>query len=123
IVCDSAKERPGVDAATIGQLLTPRTRAIADTHIFGHPVDMHSIGDLARREGILLIEDCSHAHASTFSGRHVRVFGDGAAYSLGASRMVSGGHGGMLTTPHSDVRDAAMLIAHFKPRTRTGLLD
>ena len=29
----------------------------------------------------------------------------------------------MLTTPHSDVRDAAMLIAHFKPRTRTGLLD
>jgi len=123
VLCDSAEDEPGVTAASIRRSLSPRTKAISVTHLFGLPLKMTEIASLAERENLLLVEDCSHAHASTIDGKSVGMHGDGAVYSIGSSKMVSGGHGGIMVTRHARVRDAALLIGHFKPRTRTDLLD
>ena len=123
VLCDSDVAEPGVCVETISRCLTERTRAISVTHLFGNPVAIGSIAQLARQHNLKLIEDCSHAHASTIGGDPVGLSGDAAIYSVGSTKMVSGGHGGLLLTPHDDVWDAALLIGHFKPRPRADLVD
>ncbi len=86
------------------------------THVFGYPVDMPRIMKVARSRGLPVVADCSHAHASTINGRPVGAFGDIAVFSLGARKMVSGGHGGVLLTDDPVWRDSALLVGHFKPR-------
>lgn len=122
ILVDSGSDDPSIDAVAVERAVTPRTRAVVVTHLFGNPVDVMAVADVSRRHGLRLVEDCSHAHASHVDGRHVGTFGDAAIYSLGSSKMVSGGHGGVLITPDATTRDLAVLTGHFKPRTRTDIL-
>jgi perosamine synthetase len=91
--------------------------------LFGNPVDLPAIRALCSRRGLALIEDCSHAHASHHGSRHVGTFGEVAIYSLGSSKMISGGHGGMLVCRDPLIRDLALLTGHFKPRTRTDVIS
>lgn len=122
VFADSERDDPSVSLASIKERTTHRTRAVIVTHVFGNPVDLHGISAFCQERGIALVEDCSHAHASQLDGKHVGTFGDAAIYSLGAAKLVSGGHGGILLTKDPAVHDRAMLIGHFKPRTRTDLL-
>jgi perosamine synthetase len=123
VLVDSHPEEPSIGPSAILSALSPRTKAVIVTHLFGNPVDAVRISDICATHGIILIEDCSHAHASRIGQRRVGTFGDAAIYSIGAGKMVSGGHGGLLVTRDSVVRDLALLIGHFKPRTRVGLLN
>lgn len=123
VLVDSHPEEPSIGPAAILSAMSPRTKAVIVTHLFGNPVDAIRIADICETHGIILIEDCSHAHASRIGQKHVGTFGDAAIYSIGAGKMVSGGHGGLLVTHDSVVRDIALLIGHFKPRTRASLLN
>jgi dTDP-4-amino-4,6-dideoxygalactose transaminase len=123
VLVDSHPEEPSIGPTAILSALSPRTKAVIVTHLFGNPVDAFRIADICETHGIILIEDCSHAHASRIGQQHVGTFGDAAIYSIGAGKMVSGGHGGLLVTRNSVVRDIALLIGHFKPRSRAGLLN
>jgi dTDP-4-amino-4,6-dideoxygalactose transaminase len=77
--------------------ITPRTRAIIAVHLGGWPCDMDRIADIARRHGLLVIEDCAQAHGAEYRGRPVGSFGDAAAFSFCQDKiMTTGGEGGML---------------------------
>jgi dTDP-4-amino-4,6-dideoxygalactose transaminase len=123
VLVDSHPEEPSIGPTAILSVLSARTKAVIVTHLFGNPVDAVRIADICKTRGIILIEDCSHAHASRIGQQHVGTFGDAAIYSIGGGKMVSGGHGGLLLTRNSVVRDIALLIGHFKPRSRTDLLN
>lgn len=122
VFADSERDDPSVSLDLIKKRTTDRTKAVIVTHVFGNPVDLHGISAFCRERRLALVEDCSHAHASQVDGKHVGTFGDAAIYSLGAAKLVSGGHGGILVTKDPAVHDRAMLVGHFKPRTRTDLL-
>lgn len=122
VLVDSDPAEPSISVRAVEEAVTARTRAVVVTHLFGNPVDIRPLSDLSRRLGLRLIEDCSHAHASMVGSDHVGTFGDAAIYSIGAGKVVSGGHGGILVTSQVDVRDIALLTGHFKPRARTDLL-
>ena len=123
VLVDSEPFEPSIGLAAIQNAITPRTRAVVVTHLFGNPADIVAIRDLCSSRRVALIEDCSHAHASFHGSQHVGTFGDAAIYSIGSSKMISGGHGGLLVTRDPTIRDLAVLIGHFKPRTRTDLLS
>jgi|ERR1022692_81906 dTDP-4-amino-4,6-dideoxygalactose transaminase len=123
ILIDSHPDEPSIGPNAILLALSPNTKAVIVTHLFGNPVDAVRIADICKMRGIILIEDCSHAHASRIGQQRVGTFGDAAIYSIGAGKMISGGHGGILVTRDSVVRDIALLIGHFKPRSRVGLLN
>jgi perosamine synthetase len=123
VLVDSHPQEPSVGPTEILAALSSRTKAVIVTHLFGNPVDAVRIAEICKQKGVFLIEDCSHAHASTIGQRHVGTFGDAAIYSIGAGKMMTGGHGGLLVTHDSEVRDIALLIGHFKPRSRVGLLN
>jgi perosamine synthetase len=119
VLADAGDAAGNVTADSIAAVLTERTAAIAVTHLFGEPVDLAPIAALARRAGLALIEDCSHAHgARHVDGRSVGTTGDVAIYSVGALKTVSGGMGGMLLTDNEDVHDNAVLLGSFKQRAR-----
>jgi perosamine synthetase len=117
VLCDAGGENGNVSVETLEERITPRTAAIAVTHLWGHPCDMTSISEYARRRGLALLEDCSHAHGSTYAGRPVGSFGDVSVFSVGGRKLVSGGMGGVLLTDDGDLYSRSCLLANFRHRT------
>ncbi len=93
-----------MDPDRIEVAVTPRTRAIAPVHLFGLPVDMDAVGDIARRHGLAIIEDACQAHGATYRERHVGSFGHGV-FSLYGTKNLTTGEGGLITTDDDDLAD------------------
>jgi dTDP-4-amino-4,6-dideoxygalactose transaminase len=80
-----------------------RPRAVFLVHIGGHiAFDSHRIAELCAAEGILLIEDCAHAHGADWDGRRPGTFGDVGVWSFAPTKTISTGEGGMLVSQHED---------------------
>ena len=71
---------------------------------------------MAAEYALPVVEDCSHAHGSTYRGRRVGTFGDLAAFSTGGLKLVSGGMGGVLLARSRRHLDLATLFANFQQR-------
>jgi len=102
-----------VTAESMDAVLTPRTKALMPVHQFGMPADLDSIGELARRRGLLVIEDAACAVGSRYKGIPVGGHGNMACFSFHPRKLVTTGEGGMLVT--NDDRLAArarVLINH-----------
>ena len=87
-----------LDAADVARLVTSRTRAIMPVHLYGHPADMDAINAVAKRHGLIVIEDAAEAHGARVYGRRVGGLGDCAAFSFFGNKILTTGEGGMITT-------------------------
>ena len=87
-----------IDPAEIEKALTARTRAIVPVHFAGHPCDMDPILRMARPRGIRIVEDAAHALPAVYRGKTIGVIGDCTAFSFYATKNLTTGEGGMLTT-------------------------
>lgn len=87
-----------VTAATIEARLSPRTRAIVLTHLFGNPCEMGAILTLARARGLAVIEDCAQAFGARYDGRPVGTLGAIGTFSLQQGKHVTTGEGGLVVT-------------------------
>ena len=83
IAVDIGPDSHAPDVEEIRRALTSRTRAILLVHLYGHPVELDPVLDIATAHGLRVIEDASHAHGATYDGRPVGTFGDAGAFSLG----------------------------------------
>ena len=86
----------GMDAGAVEAAVTERTKAILVVHLYGHPVDMTRITELARRHGLQVIEDATESLGSTWEGRPTGTLGDIAAFSFNGNKIITTGGGGML---------------------------
>jgi perosamine synthetase len=113
-----------VDCSTAGTMcvasaeaaISGRTKAIMVTHMWGQPAQLDALRALCDRKGLLLFEDCSHAHGARFAGEVVGSVGDGAAWSLQAQKTIWAGEGGVLATSLPDLYERALLLGHFNLR-------
>src|SRR5262249_6727953 len=87
-----------IDPAAAEAAVTPRTRAILPVHLAMSMADMDAVGALARKHGLVVIEDCAHAHGAAWRGRGAGSLGDAGAFSLQTSKLVTSGEGGLVTT-------------------------
>ena len=95
VFADVDRDSQGLSVSSVGDRITPRTRAIIAVHLAGWPVDMPGLMVLAARHGIKVIEDCAQAHGARIDGRPVGSFGDAAALSFCQDKIIStGGEGG-----------------------------
>jgi dTDP-4-amino-4,6-dideoxygalactose transaminase len=102
-----------LDPAAAERAVGPRTRAIMPVHLLGNPCDMRALGALARRHGLLMIEDACEAHGARFEGRTVGTFGAMGTFSFYFSHHISTIEGGMVVTDDDRAADLArMLRAH-----------
>ena len=84
-----------MDASLLETVVSPATRAIVPTHLYGLPCDMDPILSVARRHNLRVIEDCAHALGATYQGRPVGTFGDASLFSFQTLKPLNTYGGGM----------------------------
>ncbi len=89
-------------AETIEAVLSPRTKAIMVTHLFGNPSQMGEIMELARSKNIPVIEDCAQAYGAEIEGQKVGTFGDIGCFSLQQGKHITTGEGGLVASDNAD---------------------
>jgi perosamine synthetase len=118
---DSENVTWNLDLELVESLITPRTKAIIPVHLFGHPVDMGHLMEIAKRRNIMVIEDCAESHGATVRGRMTGSFGDMSCFSFYANKVITTGEGGMVTTNDARLAERLRLLRNLgftKPRFR-----
>jgi perosamine synthetase len=106
-----------IDAKRIEAAITSRTRAIVPVHLFGLVADMDMIQAIADRHGLVVVEDACQAHGATYRGRKAGSFGHGA-FSLYATKNMTTGEGGFITTNDDAFADRLRLYRNQGMRSR-----
>lgn len=101
-----------IDPDRIEPLITPRTKAIIAVHIAGAPADMTRLKQVARKHGLVLIEDSAQAVGAAWEGQGVGSIGDIGTFSLQSSKNLNAGEGGILTTNNRDYWENAWSICN-----------
>lgn len=118
VLCEMDPETLTIDPEDAAARITPNTRAIVVTHMWGHPCEMDRLMEIAASNKLILIEDCSHAHGATYKGRKVGTIGHIGCFSLEGHKAVHAGEGGMLITNEQGFYERAILLGHFGQRAK-----
>jgi perosamine synthetase len=113
VFCDVDDRTLVADAADVERRVTSRTRAICVVHLWGNPAPLDRFVDIARRHGLALIEDCSHAHGARYRERPVGSWGDIGCFSLQGPKAVSGGEAGVAVTNDPVFFDRMLVLGHY----------
>ena len=100
VLVDVDGETYNIDVGAVEEKITEKTRAVIPVHYAGQPCDMDEICDLARRRNLTVIEDAAHAIPATYKGRKIGTIGDLTCFSFYATKALTTGEGGMVTTAH-----------------------
>ena len=98
VFADVDPDTYNVTADTIERCLSPKTKAIMVTHLFGNPCDMRPVMELAKAKGIPVIEDCAQAFGATYDGQPVGSIGDISCFSLQQGKHITTGEGGVVVS-------------------------
>lgn len=99
-----------INPALLEEKITDKTKVIVVVHIFGHPVNMAPILELARKYNLYVIEDCAQAHGAEINGKKVGSFGDIGCFSFYANKIITTGEGGMLITNNKALAERARSV-------------
>ena len=102
-----------IDPTLIEARITPRTKAILPVHIHGLPCDMDAIMDIALRHSLAVVEDAAQAHLATYKGRYAGTIGQAGAFSVQATKNLSGVEGGFVVSDDQEVAAAARRIRTY----------
>ncbi|MGO8805415.1 MAG: DegT/DnrJ/EryC1/StrS family aminotransferase, partial [Candidatus Bathyarchaeia archaeon] len=90
--------------------ITKKTKAILPVDLYGFSADMKPLREIAERHGLALIEDAAQAHGATYAGKPAGSFSDAACWSLYASKNMTTGEGGLVTTNDDQVDETLRMI-------------
>ena len=107
-----------LDPQKVAEHINDRTRAIVVVHFAGHPADLDRLTELCDQRGLVMIEDCAHAHGAEWHERRVGSFGSFGSFSFQASKNMTAGEGGILVTNDAELAERARSIS--KQGRRTG---
>jgi dTDP-4-amino-4,6-dideoxygalactose transaminase len=102
VLADCRADTFNIDVTTVEPLISPRTKAMIPVHIAGQPCDMDPIMELARAQGIHVVEDAAHALPASYKGKMIGTVGDLTAFSFYATKPITTGEGGMITTERDE---------------------
>lgn len=117
VFADIDRETFNLDPHDVERRITARTRAIMPVHLFGLAADMAAFTQLCARHGLVLLEDACQAHGATVAGRKAGSFGT-ASFSFYATKNMTTGEGGMVTTRDERVADRVKLLRNHGMRVR-----
>jgi perosamine synthetase len=118
-----------MDVNQVSEKITPRTRAIMPVHIYGHPVDMDPLLELAGKHGLAIIEDAAEAHGAEYLSGHNHSegtwrrcgsFGTLSCFSFYANKLITTGEGGMVLTNDPKLAEKVRSLRNlcFQPNRR-----
>lgn len=110
VFCDVDPRTHTIDPSRAAELVTARTSAILGVHLWGRPCDIAGLEEVARRHGLRLVFDAAHAFACERGGAPVASFGDAAALSFHATKIVNSFEGGAICTRDPDLAGRLRLM-------------
>lgn len=110
IFADIDPETYCLDPDDMEKRITDRTKAVIPVHLYGHPAEMDSIMEIAQAHDLLVIEDAAQAHGAEYKGKKVGSIGHIGCWSFYATKNMTTGEGGMITTNDSGIAEKARLI-------------
>lgn len=111
VFCDICRDTFVMDAEKIEELITPNTKAIIPVHIYGHPVDMDKVMEIAEKYNLYVIEDATEALGSEYKGKMAGTIGHMGAFSFNGNKLITTGAGGMLVTNHEEYGKRAKFLS------------
>ncbi len=120
VFADISFDNFSLDPTDLERALTPRTRGIVPVHYFGHAAEMDEILKFADKHGLFVIEDCAQSHGTLYNGKQTGSLGDMGAFSFFATKHMTTGEGGIVTT---DNADHATFMRQFRSHGMTGRHD
>lgn len=120
VLVDCDKESFNVTANSIEEKITKNTKAILVVHIYGMPVDIDPILELAKKFNLKVIEDAAEMHGQLYKGRPCGSFGDISIFSFYPNKLITTGEGGMVLTNDIDFANRARSLRNlcFLPHKR-----
>ncbi|MBS3132515.1 DegT/DnrJ/EryC1/StrS family aminotransferase [Candidatus Woesearchaeota archaeon] len=125
VLVDVQEDLPLIDASQIREKITPKTKAIIPVHLNGRSSDMEAINKIAKEHSLFVIEDACQAMFSKNSSGFLGTQSDMGCYSLGVTKLISTGQGGMIVTRNKELYEKLKLIRnngtpdHFIPEYTT----
>lgn len=103
-----------IDINKIEEKITPLTKAIIPVHLYGQPVDMEKLMDIANKHNLKVLEDCAQAHGAEFNAKKIGTFGDCASFSFypGKNLGAYGDAGAMVSNSEDIIKTARMIANH-----------
>lgn len=101
-----------MDPEDAAKKITPRTKAIVVTHLYGNLCDMNRLLELGETHGIPIIEDAAEAMGSYFFQRHAGTMGHFGVFSFHGSKTMTTGEGGMLITQDENLYERVLMLSH-----------
>ena len=111
VFVDVKMDTLNIDVSKIEEKITPKTKAIMPVHFAGHPCDMDRIMNIAKRHKLSVIEDAAHAIESEYNGKKIGNIGDFTSFSFYATKNITTGEGGMLTTNNDELAEKARMMS------------
>ena len=108
IFADSSEQTWNIDPQAVRSLINERTKAIIVVHLYGCPVDLAPILQIATEYSLYVIEDAAGAFGAEYRGQKVGSIGDVGCFSFYANKIITTGEGGMIVTHHENVAERAV---------------
>ncbi|MBV9579254.1 MAG: DegT/DnrJ/EryC1/StrS family aminotransferase [Chloroflexi bacterium] len=120
VLVDSDPRTWTMDVAQVRERVSARTRAIMPVHIYGNPVDMQPLLDVAHTHGLAVVEDAAEAHGAEYRGQRIGSFGSVSCFSFYANKLVTTGEGGMVLVDDDVLAERAGRLRNlgFQPGRR-----
>ena len=126
VLVDSDPRTWCMDVDHVKRRITARTKAIMPVHIYGHPVNMDPLLELAEQHGLAIIEDAAEAHGAEFHSKNAQRwircgnFGEMSCFSFYANKLITTGEGGMILTDREDLAERLRSLRNlcFQPSRR-----
>ena len=113
VFVDAERKTGNIDIGKIDAAITTNTRAISVVHFLGMPVDMERVNAIARKHGLVVVEDCALALGSHLQQDHAGLWGDVGCFSFYPVKHITTGEGGMVITRSASLADGVRLKRAF----------
>ncbi|MBI4839069.1 MAG: GNAT family N-acetyltransferase, partial [Nitrospirae bacterium] len=99
-----------MDPRSVARLITPKTKCIIPVHLYGHPVDMDPISEMASKYGINILEDAAPSVGAEYKGKKTGSLGRASAFSFQGAKALVTGEGGMFLTNDRELMERARFL-------------
>ena len=114
VLVEPVLETFNMDPALLPAALTPKTRAICVTHLFGKACRMDAIGAFTKTHGLKLIEDCAQSHGAKLAGKMTGTFGDAGCFSFYPTKNLGAvGDAGAIVTDDDELADRLRHLRNY----------
>lgn len=111
VFVDVCRDTYVMDVEKVEDLITSKTKVILPVHLYGHPVDMDKLLDIAREHSLYIIEDATESLGALYKNKPVGTIGDIGCFSFNGNKLITTGAGGMLVTNNEELGDKAKFLS------------